>query len=41
MLSPDHALDAAANYLACHPRLTCAALFAMFELAGLLDRILS
>nr|DAH84819.1 MAG TPA: hypothetical protein [Caudoviricetes sp.] len=37
MSSADRALDAAANYLALHPRITCAALLLMFELAGQLD----
>lgn len=40
MTSADRALDLAANYLADHPRITCAALLGLIELACQLDRYL-
>ncbi len=40
MTSADRALDSACNFLCHHPRITCAALLGLIELACQLDRYL-
>lgn len=37
MRTPDALLDAAANFLATHPRITCALLVALILVAGQMD----